>query len=78
MSTNAYILRDDVKVSFDPDEVTLESLCDYCGKSTSDTRDAMIGEFRIGSLDRHKFHTHQTCVMDLLGEICREELTFLS
>lgn len=53
--------------------------CDSCDEIIPfESPDIAIAEFRIGSLDRHCFIVHQTCMMKMLEWICRDELRFLS
>lgn len=80
MSTRAYIIHEDKKISFDPDEAIPEGdACDHCGNMIPFTSgDVMTGKFRIGSKGKHEFTVHQTCAAGMLENICREELHFLS
>ena len=80
MSTRAYIIHEDKKISFDPDEAIPEGdACDHCGNMIPFTSgDVMTGKFRIGSKGKHEFTVHRACAAGMLENICREELHFLS
>src|SRR6266568_54039 len=79
MSTRAFIIRDERKITFSPHEVRTETVCDSCNSPIpDDSGDIAVAKFRIGSHGKHDFIVHQTCMMSILEDICREELRFLS